>query len=60
MDCDAAVPLTVVSAGVGALAVLAALGPIAFLLAFGFTGISGVITPVFLVLAGLGLSRDRE
>ena len=45
---------------VGALAVLAALGPIAFLVVFGFTGYSGVITPVFLVLAGIGLALGRE
>lgn len=45
---------------VGALGVLAALAPVGFLLAFGFTGYSGVIAPVFLVLAGLGMALRRE
>ena len=45
---------------VGALAVLAALGPVGFLLAFGFTGYAGVVTPVFLVLAGIGMALRRE
>jgi hypothetical protein len=45
---------------VGALAVLAVLGPVAFLVAFGFTGYSGVITPVFLVVAGIGMALRRE
>jgi hypothetical protein len=45
---------------VGALAVLAVAVPIGFLLAFGFTGFAGVITPVFLVPAGIGLALQRE
>lgn len=45
---------------VGALAVLAALAPLGFLLAFGFTGFAGVITPVFLILAGIGMALRRE
>lgn len=45
---------------VGALAVLTALGPVGFLVAFGFTGYSGVIAPVFLVLAGIGMALRRE
>jgi hypothetical protein len=45
---------------VGALGALALLGPLAFLLAFGFTGYAGVVAPVFLVLAGIGMSRARE
>lgn len=45
---------------VGALAVLAALGPAGFLLVFGFTGYAGVIAPVFLVLAGIGMALRRE
>lgn len=45
---------------VGALAVLTALAPMGFLLAFGFTGYSGVIAPVFLVLAGIGMALRKE
>ena len=45
---------------VGALAVLAALVPVGFLLAFGFTGFAGVITPVFLIPAGIGMALRRE
>jgi hypothetical protein len=45
---------------VGALAVLAVAVPLGFLLVFGFTGFAGVITPVFLVLAGIGLALGRE
>jgi len=45
---------------VGGLAVLAALAPVGFLVAFGFTGYAGVITPVFLVLAGIGMALRRE
>lgn len=44
---------------IGALAVLAAGVPLAFLVVFGFTGFSGVICPVFLVVAGIGLARQR-
>lgn len=40
----------------GGVVVLAALG---FLLAFGFTGFSGIAGPVFLLVAGVGLSRQR-
>lgn len=42
--------------GLGGLVVLAAA---AFLLVFGFTGFSGVAAPVFLIIAGIGLSRQR-
>jgi hypothetical protein len=45
---------------VGALAVLAVGLPLGFLLAFGFTSFSGVITPVFLVPAGIGMALRRE
>ena len=45
---------------VGALGVIALLVPIGFLLGFGFTGISGIITPVFLIPAGIGLALARE
>lgn len=45
---------------VGALGVLAVLVPVGFLLGFGFTGFAGVITPVFLVPAGIGLALARE
>jgi hypothetical protein len=45
---------------VGALAVLAVGVPLGFLLAFGFTGFAGVITPVFLVPAGIGMALRRE
>lgn len=44
---------------VGAVALLACAVPLLFLGAFGFTGISGIVCPVFLVLAGIGLSRQR-
>ena len=45
---------------VGALAVLAALVPLGFLVAAGFTGFAGVITPVFLIPAGIGMALRRE
>lgn len=45
---------------VGVLAALAAVVPVAFLLAFGFTGFAGVITPVVLIPVGLGLALRRE
>lgn len=45
---------------VGALAVLAVLAPIGFLVAFGFTGFAGVITPLFLIPAGIGMALRRE
>ena len=45
---------------VGVLAVLAVAVPIGFLLAFGFTGFAGIITPVFLVPAGIGMALRRE
>ena len=45
---------------VGALAVLAALAPIGFLFAFGFTGFAGVVAPVFLIPAGIGMALRRE
>lgn len=41
----------------GALVVVAVLG---FLVPFGFTGFSGVIAPVFLIPAGIGLAFGRE
>jgi hypothetical protein len=45
---------------VGALAVLAAVVPLGFLLAFGFTGFAGVVTPLFLIPAGIGMALRRE
>jgi hypothetical protein len=45
---------------VGAFAVLAVVVPTGFLLVAGFTGFAGVITPVFLVLAGIGMALRRE
>lgn len=44
---------------IGVLGAAAALIPCAFLVVFGFTGFSGVACPVFLVVAGIGLSRMR-
>lgn len=44
---------------VGAAALVACAVPLLFLGAFGFTGISGIVCPIFLVLAGIGLSRQR-
>ncbi len=44
---------------IGALGVLAVLVPILMLLAFGFTGITGIVSPLFLVLGGIGLARRR-
>ena len=40
----------------GGVVVMAAAG---FLLVFGFTGFSGVVGPVFLLVAGIGMSRQR-
>jgi len=45
---------------VGALGALAVLAATLFLLVFGFTGFSGVVAPVFLLIAGIGLSRQRS
>lgn len=45
---------------VGAVGVVALLVPVGFLLGFGFTGFSGIITPLFLVVAGIGLALARE
>lgn len=45
---------------VGALGGLVLLASLGFLLAFGFTGFAGVVAPVFLVLAGIGLALRRE
>ena len=45
---------------IGAVATVAFLVPVAFLLAFGFTGISGVICPLALVVVGTGLALRRE
>lgn len=45
---------------VGALGALTALVPLVFLVTVGFTGFSGIIAPVFLVIAGVGLSRMRD
>lgn len=44
---------------IGALGVLVVLVPTAMLLAFGFTGMSGLACPVFLVIAGIGMARQR-
>ena len=44
---------------VGALGVLVVLVPTAMLLAFGFTGMSGIVCPLFLVIGGIGLARQR-
>lgn len=44
---------------VGALGALVVLAAAVFLLAFGFTGFSGIAAPVFLLIAGVGLSRQR-
>lgn len=44
---------------VGALSAVAFVIPLLFLLVFGFTGFAGVVTPVFLLIAGIGLSRQR-
>lgn len=44
---------------IGALGGLVVLAASAFLLAFGFTGFSGIAAPVFLIVAGIGLSRSR-
>ena len=44
---------------IGVLGALTVLAPTGFLVAFGFTGFSGIICPVFLVIAGIGLSRQR-
>lgn len=45
---------------IGAVAALAFVGPVAFLLAFGFTGFAGVICPVALVVVGTGLALRRS
>lgn len=45
---------------IGALAALGVVVPIGFLLAFGFTGISGVITPLLLVPIGIGMALRKE
>lgn len=45
---------------VGALAVLAVLAPAGFLLLTGLTGFPGVIGPVWLTLAGIGMALRRE
>lgn len=44
---------------IGALAGLVVLAVTAFLLVFGFTGFSGIAAPVFLIVAGIGMSRSR-
>jgi hypothetical protein len=44
---------------IGGLGALTVVGAAAFLLVFGFTGFSGLIAPVFLLVAGIGLSRQR-
>lgn len=44
---------------IGALGILVVLAPTAMLVAFGFTGMSGIVCPLFLVLAGIGMSRQR-
>lgn len=45
---------------IGAVATLAAVVPLLFLLVFGFTGFAGVITPVALVVVGTGLALRRS
>lgn len=45
---------------VGVVAALAFVAPLAFLLAFGFTGYAGMTGPLFLVLAGVGMALRRE
>jgi hypothetical protein len=45
---------------VGALAALAVLAPVGFLLSTGLTGFPGVIGPVWLTLAGIGMALRRE
>lgn len=45
---------------VGALGALTLLSAVAFLIVFGFTGYSGLVGPVFLVVAGIGMSLRRE
>jgi hypothetical protein len=45
---------------VGVLGALVAASATAFLVLFGFTGYAGVVGPVFLVLAGIGMSLRRE
>jgi hypothetical protein len=44
---------------IGAVGVLFVALPLAFLLGVGFTGFSGIAAPIFLVIAGIGLSRQR-
>lgn len=44
---------------VGAFGAVVVVAVAAFLLVFGFTGFSGVIAPVFLLVGGIGLSRMR-
>jgi hypothetical protein len=45
---------------VGALGALAVVVPVGFLLAFGFPGFAGMATPIFLILAGIGMALRRE
>lgn len=45
---------------VGALAVLAVAAPVGFLVATGLTGFPGVVGPVWLTLAGIGMALRRE
>lgn len=44
---------------IGALGGVVVVGASIFLLAFGFTGFSGLLGPVFLIAAGIGMSRQR-
>lgn len=44
---------------IGVLGGLVVVAASAFLLVFGFTGFSGIAAPVFLLIAGIGLSRQR-
>jgi hypothetical protein len=44
---------------IGALGALVFAVPVLFLLAFGFTGISGIVCPVFLVIGATGMARQR-
>lgn len=44
---------------IGALGAIVVLAASLFLLAFGFTGFSGIAAPVFLLVVGIGMSRQR-
>ena len=44
---------------VGALSVVAVVAPLGFLVATGLTGFAGVVTPLWLILASIGVARRR-